>query len=54
MEVHTGDALSLSFISEPKRKANFPNEKLRPANIFPMTYTDEPIEAMGKLNVHVQ
>ena len=52
MEVDTGAALSL--ILESKRKAISPNEKLRPANIILKTYTNEPIEVMGKLNVRVQ
>ena len=52
MEVDTGAALSL--ISESKRRAIFPNEKLRPANLILKTYTNEPIEVMGTLNVHVQ
>ena len=52
MEVDTGAALSL--ISDAKRKAMFPKEKLRPANIILKTYTNEPIEVMGTLNVRVQ
>ena len=52
MEVDTGAALSL--ISESKRRAIFPNEKLRPANLILKTYTNEPIEVMGTLNVRVQ
>ena len=45
---------SLSIISESKRKAIFPNEKLTPAYIVLKTYTKEPIEVMGTLNVRVQ
>ena len=52
MEVDTSGALSL--ISESKRKAVFPNEKLRPAKIILKTYTNEPIEVVGTLNVRVQ
>ena len=50
MEVDTGAALSL--ISDSKRKAIF-NEKLRPASTILKTYTNEPIEVMGTLNVCV-
>ena len=46
--------LSFSLISESKRKAIFPNEKLTPANIILKTYTNEPIEVVGTVNVHVQ
>ncbi len=52
MELDTGAALTL--ISESKRKAIFPKEKLRPANLVLKTYTNEPIEVMGTLNVRVQ
>ena len=52
MEVDTGAALSL--ISDSKRKAMFPKEKLRPASIILKTYTNEPIKVMGTLNVRVQ
>ena len=52
MEADTGAALSL--VLDAKRKAISPNEKLRPANIILMTYTNEPIEVMGTLNVRVQ
>ena len=52
MEVDTGAALSL--ISESTRKAIFPKEKLRPAKLSLKTYTNEPIEVTGTLNVRVQ
>ena len=52
MEVDTGAALSL--ISESTRKAIFPKEKLRPAKLSLRTYTNEPIEVTGTLNVRVQ
>ncbi len=52
MELDTGAALTL--ISESKRKAIFPKEKLRPANLVLKTYTNEPSEVMGTLNVRVQ
>ena len=52
MEVDTDAALSL--ISDSKRKAIFPNEKLRPAKITLKTYTNEPIEVIGTQNVRVQ
>ena len=50
MEVDTGAALSL--ISESTRKAIFPKEKLRPAKLSLRTYTNEPIEVTGTLNVY--
>ena len=41
-------------MSEGKRKAIFPTGKLRPAKIILKTYTNEPIEVIGMLNVCIQ
>ena len=52
MEVDTGAALSI--ISEETRKAVFPEEKLRASELVLKTYTNEPMQVKGTLNVRVQ
>ena len=44
---------ALSLISESRRKAIFPHEKLRPAYIILETYTNDLIEVLGTLNICV-
>ena len=52
MEVDTGAALSI--ISEGTRMAIFPEEKLRASGLVLKTYTNEPMQVIGTLNVRVQ
>ena len=52
MEMDTG--ASLSIISEETRKAVFPEEKLRASELVLKTYTNEPKQVKGTLNVRVQ
>ena len=51
MEVDTGAAVSI--ISEATRTKLFPHLKLRKSKVVLKTYTDEPIQVKGQLNVHV-
>ena len=52
MELDTGAAVSI--ISEATRKAKLPHIKLRKSKVVLKTYTDEPLQVNGQLNVHVQ
>ena len=52
MEVDTG--ATLSIISEETRKAMFPEEELRTSGLVLKTYTNEPMQVKGTLNVRVQ
>ena len=52
MELDTGAAVSI--ISETTRKEMFPNLKLHKSKFTLKTYTDEPMQITGQLNVHVQ
>ena len=52
MELDTGAAVSI--ISETTRKEMFPSLKLYMVKITLKTYTDETMQVMGQLNVHVQ
>ena len=51
MEVDTGAAVSI--ISEATRTKLFPHLKLHKSKVVLKTYTDEPIQVKGQLNVHV-
>jgi hypothetical protein len=51
MEVDTGAALSI--ISEATRKARFPGLRLHKSNVILKTYTEEPMQVVGNLHVHV-
>ena len=52
MELDTRAAVSI--ISEATRRAMFQDLKLRESSIVLKTYTDEPMQVTGQLNVHVQ
>ena len=52
MELDTGAAVSI--ISEATRRAMFRQLKLRKSTIVLKTYTDEPMQVIGQLHVHVQ
>ena len=52
MELDTGAAVSI--ISETTRKEMFPNSTLHKSKLTLKTYTDEPMQITGQLNVHVQ
>ena len=51
MEVDTGTTVSI--ISEATRTKLFPHLKLHKSKVVLKTYTDEPIQVKGQLNVHV-
>ena len=52
MELDTGAAYTI--ISEQSRKTHFPELKLRPSSVRLKTYTDEKIDVLGQLHVHVK
>ena len=52
MELDTGAAVSI--ITEATRRAMFQDLKLCESSIVLKTYTDEPMQVTGQLNVHVQ
>ena len=52
MEVDTGAAISI--ISEETRKTLFADQKLREASLVLKTYTGEPMQVVGQLNVRVK
>ena len=51
MEIDTGTAVSI--ILEPTQTKLFPHLKLHKSKVVLKTYTDEPIQVKGQLNVHV-
>ena len=51
-EVDTGAAVSI--ISEATCRDKFPHLKLHKSKIVLKTYTDEPMQVVGQINVHVQ
>ena len=51
MEVDTGAAMSI--ISEATQAKLFPHLKLHKSKVVLKTYTDEPIQVKGQVNVHV-
>ena len=51
IEVDTG--ATVSIISEASRTKLFPHLKLHKSKVVLKTYTDEPIQVKGQLNVHV-
>ena len=52
MELDTGAAVSI--ISEATRREMFPKKKLHKSKLTLKTYTDEPMQIIGQLNVHVE
>ena len=52
MELDTGAAVSI--ISEVTRRKMFPKKKLHKSKLILKTYTDEPMQIIGQLNVHVE
>lgn len=52
MELDTGAAVSI--ISDATRKALFPDKKLHKSEGVLKTYTDEPMQVLGNLNVRVK
>ena len=51
MEIDTGTAVSI--ILEATQTKLFPHLKLHKSKVVLKTYTDEPIQVKGQLNVHV-
>ena len=51
MEVDTG--ATISIISEATQTKLLPHLKLHKSKVVMKTYTDEPIQVKGQLNVHV-
>ena len=45
---------AVSIISDQTRKSLFPELKLQPSSLVLKTYTEEPMEVLGQLNVQVQ
>ena len=52
MELDTGAAVSI--ISEATRREMFPKKKLHKSKLTLKIYTDEPMQIIGQLNVHVE